>query len=521
MTDTALRTRRPTFARLSMIAAAALGFAGPAHATRDAALAQSPVSEAELRAHIAILASDDYGGRMPGTPGETLTAAYIARALAAAGFVGGAADGGFYQPVPLVEFHHPQFDVALRRTDIAQRMRAGGDDAVTVPSAGLYLRTAQGSARIADAPLVFAGHGTDETGRVVADVRGKIALILMANRDEADALPLAQRRNLVLAAGATGVVVIANPAMSAEVMRRGFQSTRPVLASSASTAPVEGVWANGAAAAAFTSVGIDLSAESRAAAAADYSGIAVPLAMTADVTTVRRAYNSYNVVARLPGTRANSGTVMLAGHWDHLGTCREEGAADRICNGAVDNASGIALLIDAARRIAAGPRLDRDVMILATTAEEQGLLGARHYVADPIVPLAEIAVVLNVDTVAIAPRGAPMAMVGRGTTRLDAQFDAVARTLGRAVDSDEEANAFIRRQDGWAFTEAGVPSLMAGGSFSDMALLQAFLGGSYHGPEDELTDDLPLGGAADDADLHIALARHFATIASHPRLRDE
>jgi hypothetical protein len=114
-----------------------------------------------------------------------------------------------------------------------------------------------------------------------------------------------------------------------------------------------------------------------------------------------------------------------------------------------------------------------------------------------------------------------MAMVGRGTTRLDAQFDAVARTLGRAVDSDEEANAFIRRQDGWAFTEAGVPSLMAGGSFSDMALLQAFLGGSYHGPEDELTDDLPLGGAADDADLHIALARHFATIASHPRLRDE
>jgi hypothetical protein len=103
-----------------------------------------------------------------------------------------------------------------------------------------------------------------------------------------------------------------------------------------------------------------------------------------------------------------------------------------------------------------------------------------------------------------------VALVGRGENGLDEIVDRIATDLGRKVDSDKEANAFIRRQDGWALGAKGVKSIMAGGSFSDMALLQAFLTTVYHQPDDELTDKVPLGGAADDANLHVELTRHFA-----------
>ena len=119
------------------------------------------------------------------------------------------------------------------------------------------------------------------------------------------------------------------------------------------------------------------------------------------------------------------GAILLTGHWDHLGAeCRPASATDRICNGAVDNASGIAALLAVARRLGSGPRLDHDVYVIATTAEELGLVGARQFVASLPLPKNRIRAVLNVDTIAIAPRGAPMAIVGRGANPwLDAVLD--------------------------------------------------------------------------------------------------
>ena len=215
----------------------------------------------------------------------------------------------------------------------------------------------------------------------------------------------------------------------------------------------------------------------------------------------------------MTGGQPASGTVLLTGHWDHLGLCRPVGAPDRICNGAVDNASGIAVLLATGRALGAGARPDRNIEIVATTAEEDGLLGASYFTAHPPLPLNSIIAAFNVDTVAIAPRGASVAIVGRGTTpALDAVVDATAVALGRQVDSSTAANAFIRRQDGWALVQAGVPAVMAGGSFADEALLDHFMEGAYHGPDDEMNPSLNLGGAADDADLHIALARRLGSV---------
>lgn len=490
----------------------ALFAAAAALALSSTSLAQTapgPVTEAELRAHIAVLADDGFGGRYPGTAGETLTAHYIATKLASYGFVGGAADGSFYQPVPLVELHNSTGRAAF--ADLRGR---------AVAIADIRLRSPQGGeARLADLPLVFVGHGVDGEGRVIADVRGKIALVLLRDRSGERQLNLRERQAALIAAGASGTLIVPEATVPFAALSGSFTTPRMQLQSRASRATIEGVLSGDAADTLLRAGGLDPAAVRTAAAAADYAGQPLGVTGTLSASSVRRAFNSYNVVARLPGTRNGSGAVSVMGHWDHVGLCRPEGAEDRICNGAVDNASGIAVILEAARRIGAGPRPDRDTIIIATTAEEQGLLGAYHFVAQPTLPLTDIVVNLNIDTVAIAPRGAPMAMVGRGTTPLEAGVDAVAGQLGRAIDSDLEANAFIQRQDGWALTQAGVPSIMAGGSFADMPLLQTFLSGSYHGPDDELTEALPLGGAADDADLHVALVRHFGSVTAWPGAR--
>jgi Iap family predicted aminopeptidase len=231
------------------------------------------------------------------------------------------------------------------------------------------------------------------------------------------------------------------------------------------------------------------------------------LTASLDVTTSVRRYASHNVVGRLPGGAGGETgeAVLLLGHWDHLGVCAEDG--DRICNGAVDNASGIAVLIEIARRLAAGPRLDREILFLATTAEEMGLLGAEHFAANPVRPADTILAAINLDTVAIHPAGLPLAVIGEGGPALEAALRRVAGELGRTIDADDEADAFVQRQDGWALAKAGIPSVMIGGSFSDMKLLKGFLEGDYHGPADEPAATLELGGAAEDANLITALVR--------------
>jgi Zn-dependent M28 family amino/carboxypeptidase len=247
----------------------------------------------------------------------------------------------------------------------------------------------------------------------------------------------------------------------------------------------------------------------------------VPLKLTAslDVSTEVRPYTSHNVVGRLRGSGETGESVLYLGHWDHLGICRPETAKDRICNGAVDNASGIAMLIETARALAEGPRPARDILFMGTTAEEMGLLGADYFGQNPTVPLESLVAAINLDTVAVAPAGEPVAIIGRGTTPLDSLVDATARELGREIDTDDEANVMIQRQDGWMLARAGVPTVMVGGSFSDMKVLRDFLGGPYHKPEDDLDHPLVLEGAAEDAELLIALGRKLADPEQYRRGR--
>lgn len=227
------------------------------------------------------------------------------------------------------------------------------------------------------------------------------------------------------------------------------------------------------------------------------------------------AIRSNNVIGRVPGRNPDGKAVVLMAHWDHLGLCRPPGEPDRICNGAVDNASGAAALLTVAARVAR-MNLERDVWFVFTSAEEWGLLGAKAFAATPPLPLQSIVAGFNLDTIAVAPAGMPVAIVAEKSSPLIPLVKEAAAAVGRNWDGDDEAAAFIERQDGWPLTQKKVPMVMAGGSFSDMRLLRDFLGKEYHGKDDELTVRTDLGGAVEDANLHVELVRRAASRSFNP-----
>lgn len=464
-----------------------------------------PVTEAELSGHIDMLASDAFEGRAPGTEGEYRTIAYVTGEWARAGLVpvpGSATP--WLQPVPLVETKNLGGTASFRHEGRA----------ITLEEDGIILTSRAAQTALKDLPVVFVGYGVDAAGKVTADVRGKLAVMLFENAPYGTNLPrYRDRRRMLAEAGASAVLVVAGDALPWAQLKGAVAQSSTALASNAASGPaVSGFIAPTAFDVLVTRAG-EKSDDLRAAAKIpDFA--ARDLGIRADLTAAStiRAFDSHNIIAKLPGAKPDGKAIVIMGHWDHLGICRPEGAADRICNGAVDNASGIAVMIEVAKRLGQGPRPDRDIYFLATTAEESGLLGAYHFADNPVVPLGDITVALNIDTIAIAPRGTPVATIGRGSAPHDAMVAEVATKLGRKVDGDGEADAFVQRQDGWAFGAKGVVSLMTGGSFSDMALLQAFLGSNYHGPADQPGQPYPLGGAAEDADLHVALARAFGSV---------
>lgn len=463
--------------------------------------AAKPISEADLRKHVEILASDEYEGRGPGTEGERKTLAYLEDQWIKAGLKPAALDGIWYQPVELIRRGPKQANVQFYAK--GEKLRLVSDDILLVGKDATY--------KADRLPALFVGHGVNAQGKVAADVKGKLVVLLA---DDADFLPSDMkssraRRAALIDAGATAVVFISGEQFDFPIYRRAFLSRPLTWAARDKRADIEGAVSPQYMVALVTAAGGDWDKLRAAARSTDYAGQSLGLTVDLDVMSDVERIRSNNIIGKFAGRKPASGAVVFMGHWDHFGVCRPEGEEDRICNGAVDNASGMAVLTEVAKRLGKA-KFDRDVYFVGTTAEEYGLIGARAFAADPAVALDRIKVVLNVDTVAIAPKGAKVAIIGRGKTDLDDDIEAVARKLKRKIEPSTDANAFLQRQDGWALTEKDVPALMVGGSFADLGKLEAFLKTDYHGPNDEVAETLQLGGAAEDADLHVELGRYFA-----------
>lgn len=226
--------------------------------------------------------------------------------------------------------------------------------------------------------------------------------------------------------------------------------------------------------------------------------------------------SSRNVIGVVRGRNPDGKAVVMMAHWDHLGICRPKDPDDRICNGASDNASGVAAILAVASRVSQ-MRLDRDVWFVFTGAEEWGLLGAKAFAANPPVPLADIVAGFNQDTVAIAPAGTPVALLAVKGSPLETLVRETAAAMGRRWDGDRDADVMLHFQDGWALAEKGVPFVLAGSGISDFAALEAYLQSDYHGVDDEMSETLELGGATADANLHVALVKRAASRQFQPR----
>ena len=477
--------------------------------------AQQParITAADMLRHIQVLASDRFEGRAPGSAGERLTTDYIVQQLQARGFEPAGENGTWFQAVPIVE-------TVPGRTQVRWTARGA---AVDIAAGDMALIGQHEVETLADAPVIFAGHGARMPDRGIdqlagADFHNAVALI-MAQGPRVEGFPSVRERVRALAAaGAAAVIVVAGPDLPWNQISAGFSRGTTRLATDAAGYPsIVGIMPASAIQRLVAASGGDFARLLDDQPGSSFRSVTLPIRVSMEVATGVRRFTTNNVLGRFRGSGSTSESVMLLAHWDHFGFCRPEGEADRICNGAVDNASGVAMMIEAAGRLASEPRPVRDLLVLATTSEEEGLLGAEYFATHPVVPLASIVAAINLDTVAVAPAGEPVAMLNRSSPALVAQVAAVAAAMGRRLDTAHEADMMAERQDGWALARHGVPAIMVGGSFASMARLNAFLQGRYHQPSDQADAQIEMGGATEDANLLVALGRRLADPAAYAR----
>jgi hypothetical protein len=468
------------------------------------------ISEADLLRHIEILAGDAFEGRRPGTTGENKSVNYIATQWAAAGLKPAGEDGSWYAPVALVERLPETFQISF-----SNRLRG---NPVRLLQDGIILRGRDPSFVQSNISVVFAGYGP--SGQDGSSVAGKLVLLPSKPTEASDDKPNFRNRKLELIRdGAVGVISVNDDQDRWPRSRRSYQRESTTLTDPENHAAVEGMISFDQFKRLVRQSGLD--AKNLLADRGAISIIDLDLSATAKVDTQVRAYMSHNVIGKIRGTEPESGALLFMGHWDHFGECRIEDPLephkDRICNGAIDNASGISLLIETAKRLSADDH-DRDIYFLATTAEEKGLLGARAFVEKPALALEDLVAVFNADTVALSDDVKNIAVVGLGQAGLDEDIEIVAAQEGREIDRSGKSDAFLQRQDGYVFLERNIPAYMITSAFADEERLQAYINGPYHDVSDEVNDNLLLAGAAADANFHVALGRYFSSTGTYPRL---
>ena len=465
--------------------------------------------ESTLRRHIEILASDDFQGRQPGTEGETRTLRYLAREWFDMGLVSGTNLPGkdWFAPVELVERAPHGQRATFHR---ARKRLAVAESDVFVVTSGLR-------GLVENAPVLFVGQGTGPVPPR-AELAGRIALML-------DSTPPgthpSDRAGRLLDGGAAAVITVLDSTHTIGDIASQRQRAGYALASDNPGGDLEAFLAPSAFAS-LLPAGSDLARLRDEARGQAFKPTLLGFNATLEASSRETRIHTHNLIGRIPGRNPAAGAVLLVAHWDHFGQCAAtpsttpaKPATDTICNGAIDNASGVAVITETARQITRGRQLDRDVYLLATTAEELGLLGAMAFTENPPLPLNRFVAAFNVDSNALVPRGLPVTIIGRGMTGLDPEIEKVARRMKRTITPGDAANRFVRRQDIWALMQHDVPTVMVSSAYSDPERLEQFMEHVYHRPTDEAAG-LELGGAAEDVALHVELVRHFASERSWP-----
>lgn len=511
----------------------------------------SPISEDIMRAHIRFLSDDQLEGRGTGAPGGMLAAKYIAAQLETLGLKGAGEKGSYFQPVSLVGVKaDPQTTLTV----------SAGDKKETFKFADEFVAFTGAQAPEVDvnAELVFVGYGIEAPEQHwndykgdASDYKGKI-LVMLVNDPPATAsepnlfggraltyygrwtykYEEAARRG---AAGAIllhtdesagypwSVVRTSNGSWRFDIAREGGDTT--------SFLKVRSWMTDSAAKRMMQLAGQNLDDLRKRAASKDFQPVKLNLTAAINLKSEVKRVQAPNVAGILPGRdpKLSDEYVVFSGHWDHLGIGEPDKNGDKIYNGAVDNASGVAAILaiaEALTKLPASERPRRSILFLFPTAEEQGLLGAEWYSKHPLVPLNKTAANVNLDSMNVLGPTSDFVPLGASRSTLEAIVEAVARERSLTVSPDPrpEQGSFYR-SDHFPFAKVGVPSisLKEGDSYVGHTKqwgeeqFKAYNTAHYHQPSDEYSDAWNFQGMAQEAEIAMEIGRRIADMQEMPR----
>lgn len=522
----------------------------PPHSTAELESALASVNADSMLRHIRILASDEFEGRRPGTAGESLTVEYLVAQFKKLGLKPGNPDGTYLQKVPFVGSRTSaelSFRIDGERVTLKERADFVAGSAWQVPEV-----------RINDSDMVFVGYGVvaPEYGwddYKAADVKGK-TVVMLSNDPQVPDPAVAGRldpsmfkgsavtfyaqsdhkRQIASARGAVARLTLFEPGMFGVPTWKDRTSVFGVESFDTREADkkLAEVGAGGelspdAAERLFAAAGLDLAALKKSALRTDFQPVAIKANASFRLSKTLRSIESHNVVARLEGSdpALKDEVVIYTAHWDHFGRDKTL-QGDQIFNGALDNASGVAAMLEVAKAFATlktPPK--RTVLFIATTGEEDGLLGAKYYVTHPLFPLERTLGVLNIDIINAMGPARDIGVIGLEKSTLGDVLSELASQHGRVATGDllPELGLFYR-SDHKEFAAAGVPSVWMRrgvdiiGKPADYGRKQvaAYLSKDYHKVTDEVKPDWDLSGAVADYRLYVRLGHAIAQAAQWP-----
>ena len=511
---------------------------------------QPQIDTERLSDIVRVMASDEFGGRAPGTPGETMTVAYLVEQFSKLGLEPGGKDSSWTQSVPLIHTQvQPPSSVTLSIGETQLTLAQQTDIAIDT------VRPLE-QIRIDNAPVVFVGFGVhaperqwDDFGDI--DLTGKVALFLVndpdfaATPDEPVAGLFGDKRMTYYGRwaykfeeaarrGAAAALVIHETKAAGygwSVASSGPGENYSIVRDEGDDTPVtlQG-WLHGdAAARLFVAAGLDLDELRVRARSPDFEAFELKqTTLSTDLSVSVETIESQNVLAKLPGTSRPDETIMVSAHWDAYGLGEPDAQGRRVRPGANDDALGTAGVLELARVLKQGPPLDRSIVFAAWTAEESGLLGSKAYAADPIYPLEQTVANFTLDILLTAGPARDVILVGEGQSELEDDLARAAALQGRVVTPESlPENGLFFRADHFSLARRGVPVLLImaiaggadlvdGGRAAGDRWITDYIENCYHQTCDEWSADWDLRGAAQDIELFHTIIRDLGNSARWP-----
>ena len=498
--------------------------------------------EAILHQHIAILASDEYEGRAPATPGEEKTISYLQQEFSALGIQPGNGDS-YFQSVSVTETTTASDAVLMLEGNDYQVALSYGDQMMVSSQQQIP------AISVLDSELIFVGYGVVAPERswndyAGIDVTDKTVVILVNDPGYATQDPNIFNGNAMTyygrwtykyeeaarqGAAAALIVHETGPAgYSWEVVSSSWSGPQIGLQAAnlnVDKVDIEGWLTLNSAQALFAGAGLSYQQLKAAAAETGFSAVAMSdITASVSITNSVRESQSQNLIAMIPGSQRPEETIIYTGHWDHLGV-NSELPGDNIYNGAADNATGTAALLALAKLHAAEPAPARSIVFLAVTAEESGLLGSRWYSENPIFPLEKTVANINMDNLNTFGPMRDIVVVGDGSSEMENYLQEAADKQNRYLAAEPNPErGYYYRSDHFNFAKVGVPALYAGsgedsrehGREWGAEQAQEYTDNRYHAPSDEYDPDWDLSGAAQDIFIYFDIANKLSQETTFP-----